>query len=83
MTPNSKKLLTALFFLMTPWIMAFCLSFLLPTPTNVWVSILQATTLMMACGTSAAAGMVGWEFIRRETDAMQKWHRLGAIEVGR
>lgn len=80
MNTKSKKLLTALFFLMTPWLMAFTLSFLLPTQIG-WLALLQTTTLMMACGTSAAGGMCAWSFISKEVQDMQKWERLGALEA--
>ncbi len=80
MKPDSKKLLTALFFLMTPWLMAFTLSFLLPVQVG-WLALLQTTTLMMACGTSAAGGMCAWAFIHKETEDMMKWERLGALEA--
>jgi len=80
MTTNSKKLLTALFFLMTPWLMAFTLSFLLPAQYG-WLAILHTTTLMMACGTSAAGGMCAWAFISREVENIQKWEKLGALEA--
>ncbi len=78
MKANTKKLLAALFFLMTPWLMAFTLSFILPNQLG-WLGLLQSVTLMMACGTSAAGGMCAWAFIHREVQDLEKWENLGVI----
>lgn len=80
MKPNSKKLLTALLFLMTPWLMACTLIFLMPAQTG-WLATLQTITIMMACGTSAMGGMCALAFINREVQDMAKWERLGAMEA--